>query len=99
MTTVTMRLALRDKAGREHMTRAMADPGADNGLPASLDIPSSWGGRQRVMPGSGNLPSTALTAARRPGNLRRSGEDPVELVVDGRDRAVGPFWVDQRLHH
>src|SRR5689334_6335097 len=53
----------------------------------------------RSMPGSGNLPSTALTTTRRPVNLGRSGEDPVELVVDGRDRAVGPFRVDQRLHH
>ncbi len=38
VTTVTMRLAFRDKAGRDHMTRAMADPGADNGLPAGLDM-------------------------------------------------------------
>jgi uncharacterized protein YndB with AHSA1/START domain len=38
VTTVTMRRAFRDKAGRDHMTRAMADPGADNGFTASLDM-------------------------------------------------------------
>jgi uncharacterized protein YndB with AHSA1/START domain len=38
VTTVTMRLAFRDKAGRDHMTGAMAEPDADNGLPASLDM-------------------------------------------------------------
>jgi uncharacterized protein YndB with AHSA1/START domain len=38
VTTVSMRLAFRDKAGRDHMTRAMADPGADDGLSASLDM-------------------------------------------------------------
>jgi uncharacterized protein YndB with AHSA1/START domain len=38
VTTVTMRLAFRDKAGRDHMTRAMAGPGADNGMSTSLDM-------------------------------------------------------------
>ena len=38
VTTVTMRLAFRDKAGRDHMTRAMAEPGAENGTGASLDM-------------------------------------------------------------
>jgi hypothetical protein len=56
MTTVTMRLTLRDKAGREHMTRAMADPGADNGLPASLDIPSSWAVGNGSCQGRGTFP-------------------------------------------
>jgi uncharacterized protein YndB with AHSA1/START domain len=38
VTTVTMRLAFRDKAGRDYMTRAMAGPGADNGMSTSLDM-------------------------------------------------------------
>jgi uncharacterized protein YndB with AHSA1/START domain len=38
VTTVTMRLAFRDAAGRDHMTRAMAEPGAENGMGASLDM-------------------------------------------------------------
>jgi uncharacterized protein YndB with AHSA1/START domain len=40
VTTVTMRLAFRDAAGRNNMTRAMAtaDPDTDNGFGASLDM-------------------------------------------------------------
>jgi len=40
VTTATMRLAFRDAAGRDNMTRAMAtaDPDADNGMGASLDM-------------------------------------------------------------
>jgi uncharacterized protein YndB with AHSA1/START domain len=38
VTTVTMRLAFRDPAGRDNMTRAMTQPGAENGFGASLDM-------------------------------------------------------------
>ena len=38
VTKLTNKLAFRDKAGRDHMTRAMAEPGAENGTGASLDM-------------------------------------------------------------
>jgi uncharacterized protein YndB with AHSA1/START domain len=37
VTTLTMRQAFRDKAGLDHMIRAMTDPGASNGQQASFD--------------------------------------------------------------